>query len=58
MHVLLIRERGACHLYDVASLVGTFSEEGLRVRCLALSDAGTRVRLASRSGVNLGFRAL
>jgi hypothetical protein len=57
VHVLVIREKGACHLYDVASLVGTFAH-GQRVRCVPLSDAGTSVQLASRGGVTLHWRAL
>jgi hypothetical protein len=57
VHVLLIREKGQCHLYDCASLVGTFAN-GQRVRCLPLSDDGTTAQLASRSGVTLHWRAL
>lgn len=57
VHVLLIREKGACHLYDVASLVGTFTR-GQRIRCLPLSDRGTTAELASRHGVTLHWRAL
>jgi hypothetical protein len=57
VHVLLIREKGSCHLYDVASLVGTFAE-GARVRCLPLADDGTSVQLAGRGGVALHWRSL
>ncbi len=57
VHVLLIREKGCCHLYDVASLVGTFTE-GSRVRCLPLADEGTSVHLAGCGGVTLQWRAL
>jgi hypothetical protein len=57
VHVLLIREKGCCHLYDVASLVGTFEGER-RVRCLPLCDDGTTVQLAARGGVTLHWRAL
>ncbi len=57
VHVLLIREKGACQLYDVASLVGTFAA-GRRVRCLPLADEGTSVHLASSCGVTLHWRAL
>ena len=57
VHVLLIREEGCCHLYDVASLVGTFAG-GSRVRCLPLSDDGTSAQLATRGGVTLHWRAL
>ena len=57
VHVLLIREEGCCHLYDVASLVGTFAD-GARVRCLPLADEGTSARLAARGGVTLHGRAL
>jgi hypothetical protein len=57
VHVLLIREKGTCHLYDCASLVGTYAH-GQRVRCLALSDVGTAVQLAGRGGVTLHWRAL
>ncbi|MEA2751402.1 MAG: hypothetical protein QOI41_5545, partial [Myxococcales bacterium] len=46
VHVLLIREKGACHLYDCASLVGTYANHQ-RVRCLPLDDGGTSVQLAS-----------
>lgn len=56
VHVLLIREKGACHLYDVASLVGTYAS-GERVRCVALDDAGSTVQLASHGGVRLHWRA-
>jgi hypothetical protein len=57
VHVLLIREKGACHLYDCASLVGTYAR-GQRVRCVPLDDAGTSVQLASSAGVTLHWRAL
>ena len=58
VHVLLIREKGACHLYDCASLVGTYAN-GQRVRCLPLDDGGTTAQLASSSaGVTLHWRAL
>lgn len=57
VHVLLIREAGCCHLYDVASLVGTFAG-GTRVRCLQLADEGTSAHLAARGGVTLHWRAL
>ncbi len=57
VHVLLIREKGACHLYDCASLVGTYAR-GQRVRCVPLVDAGTTVQLASSAGVTLHWRAL
>lgn len=57
VHVLLVREEGACHLYDVASLVGTYAD-GRRVRCIPLDDAGTRVQLALRTGATLYWRAL
>jgi hypothetical protein len=57
VHILLIREKGACHLYDVASLVGTYAR-GRRVRCLELCDVGSVVQLASSAGVTLHWRAL
>lgn len=57
VHVLLIREKGACHLYDCASLLGTFVERE-RVRFLALDDTGTTVHLAGYHGVTLHWRAL
>lgn len=57
VHILLIREKGACHLYDVASLVGTYAR-GRRVRCLELCDLGSVVQLASSAGVTLHWRAL
>jgi hypothetical protein len=57
VHVLLIREKGACHLYDCASLVGTYAH-GQRVRWVPLDDAGTSVQLASSAGVTLHWRAL
>lgn len=57
VHVLLIREKGCCHLYDVTSLVGTFAD-GTRVRCLPLADDGTSAHLAARGGVTLHWRAL
>jgi hypothetical protein len=57
VHVLLIREKGECRLYDVASLIGTFVN-GERVRCHPLADMGTTVQLASASGVTLHWRAL
>jgi len=57
VHVLLIREKGACHLYDCASLVGT-SSGGQRVRCLPLDDGGTTAQLAAHYGVTLHWRAL
>jgi pSer/pThr/pTyr-binding forkhead associated (FHA) protein len=55
VHVLLIRENGQCHLYDCASLVGTY-RHGEPVRCLPLSDDGTSVQLARRA-VSLHWRA-
>lgn len=57
VHVLLIRENGACHLYDVASLVGTYAA-GQRVRYLPLADSGSAVQLAMRGGVTLRWRAI
>ena len=57
VHVLLIREKGCCHLYDVASLVGTFTH-GSRVRCLPLADEGTSAQLAGHGGVTLHWRAV
>ena len=57
VHVLLIREKGSCHLYDVASLSGT-SANGRRVRCLPLAEEGTSVQLAGGTGVTLHWRAL
>jgi pSer/pThr/pTyr-binding forkhead associated (FHA) protein len=57
VHVLLIREKGACHLYDSGSLVGTFSG-GQRVRCLPLADSGTTAQLAKHYGVTLHWRAI
>jgi hypothetical protein len=57
VHALLIRENGCCHLYDLASLVGTFEGER-RVRCVPLCDDGTTVQLAGRGGVTLRWRAL
>ena len=57
VHVLLIREKGACHLYDCASLIGTYAN-GQRVRCLPLDDGGTTVQLAAHNGVTLHWRAL
>ena len=57
VHVLLIRENGVCHLYDVASLVGTFAA-GAPVRCLPLADQGTTAQLAARGGVTLHWRAV
>ncbi len=57
VHILLIREKGACHLYDVASLVGTYAR-GRRVRCIELCDLGSVVQLASSAGVTLHWRAL
>ncbi|MEA2750513.1 MAG: hypothetical protein QOI41_4656, partial [Myxococcales bacterium] len=51
------REKGACHLYDCASLVGTYANHQ-RVRCLPLDDGGTSVQLASSAGVTLHWRAL
>lgn len=57
VHVLLIRENGACHLYDIASLVGTYAH-GQAVRCLELNDVGSVVQLATRGGVTLHWRAL
>jgi hypothetical protein len=57
VHILLIREKGACHLYDVASLVGTYVR-GRRIRCLELNDVGSVVHLASSAGVLLHWRAL
>jgi hypothetical protein len=58
VHVLLIRENGACHLYDCASLIGTFVNTSHRVRCLPLDDAGTTAQLAAHYGVTLHWRAL
>lgn len=57
VHVLLVRERGACHLYDVASMNGTFAGHE-RVRSLRLHDHGTTVSLLRTGGVTLFWRAL
>ncbi len=57
VHVLLIREKGECHLYDIASLSGTF-QDSRRVRSIPLVDSGTTVTLAARTGVTLHWRAL
>ncbi len=57
VHVLLIREKGACHLYDCGSMNGTFAN-GQRVRCLPLDDHGTSALLSAHQGVTLHWRAL
>lgn len=57
VHALVIREPRGVFLYDTGSTQGTFVG-GARVRCVALSDDGTEVRLASYGGVTLRFRAL
>jgi len=58
VHALILRDRGQCHLYDVASSNGTFDERRNRSRCIALDDDGTSVRLVRVNGVCLHFRSL
>lgn len=57
VHVLLVREKGACRLYDVASTNGTYAGDD-RVRCLRLDDEGSTVSLLRAGGVTLHWRAL
>src|SRR5262249_3189663 len=56
VHVLIRREKDGVYLYDTASTQGTFAS-GAQVRCVALSDEGTSVRLA-RVSLRLSWRAL
>lgn len=58
VHVLLVRDRGRCHLYDIASLNGTFDRSGRRIRCLALDDEGTKVTMLRHKGAVLRWRGL
>lgn len=57
VHVLLVRERGVCRLYDVASMNGTYVGSE-RIRCIPLADEGTTVTLLRSGGATLTWRSL
>lgn len=58
VHALLIREESGVFLYDTGSTNGTHVD-GASVRCVALSDSGTEVRLATvEGGVTLRWRGM
>jgi hypothetical protein len=52
VHLLLLRERGAVHAFDAASMQGTWLDEE-RVRRVRLPDQGCTLRLASKDPVTL-----
>jgi hypothetical protein len=56
VHLLLLRERGAVHAFDLASLQGTFAAEQ-RVRRVRMPDRGATLRLAVRDPVLLDWYA-
>lgn len=52
VHVLLLREQGEIHAFDVASMQGVYAD-GQRVRRVRLPDRGGTLRLASKDPVLL-----
>jgi FHA domain len=52
VHVLLLREHGVVHAFDVASMQGVWAD-GERVRRVRLSERGGTLRLASKDPVLL-----
>jgi hypothetical protein len=52
VHVLLLREHGVVHAFDVASMQGLWAN-GARVRRVRLSERGGTLRLASKDPVLL-----
>jgi hypothetical protein len=52
VHLLLLREHGAVHAFDAASMQGVWAD-GERVRCVRLPDRGGTLRLASKDPVML-----
>ena len=56
VHALIVRDRQGCFVYDTASTQGIY-HEGRTVRCLPLSDQGTRFFLGG-NGVTAYWRAL
>lgn len=57
VHVLLVRDRGICRLYDVASMNGTYVGNE-KIRCITLADEGTTVTLLRSGGATLTWRSL
>jgi len=57
VHLLLVRETEGVFAYDIASTNGTFLE-GTKVRCAALDDEGTKLRLNGYSALKLRWRAI
>jgi hypothetical protein len=55
-HLLLLRESGVVHCFDLASSQGTY-ERGRRIRHARLSPYGTRIELACRPPVTLDWQA-
>ena len=52
VHLLLLREHGAVHAFDVGSTQGVYSD-GEKVRRVRLLERGGTLRLASRDPVLL-----
>lgn len=57
VHVLLVRDKGICRLYDIASMNGTYVGNG-KVRCIPLADEGTTVTLLRSGGATLHWKSL
>jgi hypothetical protein len=57
VHVLLVRDKGVCRLYDIASMNGTYVGNG-KVRCIPLADEGTTVTLLRAGGATLTWKSL
>lgn len=57
VHVLLVRDKGVCRLYDIASMNGTYVGNG-KVRCIPLADEGTTVTLLRSGGATLHWKSL
>ncbi len=57
VHLLLVRETEGVFAYDIASTNGTF-KDGHKVRCVALDDEGTKLRLNGHSSLRLHWRAI
>jgi hypothetical protein len=57
VHLLLLRERGECFAYDLASTQGTYVA-GHPSRWTKLLDEGTRLSLGSVAGIELRWRAV
>jgi hypothetical protein len=57
VHLLLLREGGQCHAYDLASTQGTY-QAGTYARHVKLEDEGTVLSLGQAANIELGWRAL